>query len=71
LSLVVAGIRCSHTTAEPSEAWANRRENNPTYLPFRFIEHDGRMIVTRSVAEGPQAGDEVVKIDGVAAPTVL
>ncbi|MFN0133367.1 MAG: S41 family peptidase [Phycisphaerales bacterium] len=71
LSVALARIRCSHTKAEPSKAWADWRASTPSYLPFRFIEDEGRMIVTRSAAEGVGTGDEVVGIDGVAAREVL
>jgi hypothetical protein len=71
LSVALARIRCSHTKAEPSKAWADWRSSTPSYLPFRFIEDEGRMIVTRSAAEGMGAGDEVVSIDGIAARQML
>lgn len=71
LSVALARIRCSHTKAEPSKAWADWRSSTPSYLPFRFIEDEGRMIVTRSATEGVRTGDEVVSIDGVAARGVL
>jgi hypothetical protein len=58
LSVTLARIRCSHTKAEPSKAWADWRSSTPSYLPFRFIEDDGRMIVTRSAAEGLRPGDD-------------
>lgn len=71
LSLVLATLRCSHTKAEPSQGWSEWRANTPSYLPFRFVEHDGRMIVTKSACSGLQSGDEIVRIDGVSGRAVL
>jgi C-terminal processing protease CtpA/Prc len=71
LSVALARIRCSHTKAEPSKAWADWRSHAPSYLPFRFVEDEGRMIVTRSADAGLRPGDEIVRIDGVAARIVL
>jgi hypothetical protein len=71
LSVALARIRCSHTKAEPSKAWAEWRSSTPSYLPFRFIEDEGRMIVTRSAAEGVDTGDEVVSVAGIATREVL
>lgn len=71
LSLALADIRCSHTKAEPSKAWAEWRKQTPSYLPLRFIQHDHRMIVTRSAAPGLQPGDEIVRINALPAHQVL
>jgi hypothetical protein len=71
LSLALAGIRCSHTKAEPSKAWADWRKTTPSSLPLRFVENEGRMIVTRSAAQGIQPGDEIIRIDAVPTHLVL
>lgn len=71
LSTALAGVRCSHTKLEPSEAWAKWRAESATYLPVRFAVEDGRMMVSASMAEGVRAGDEIVAIDGRGAAEVL
>ncbi len=65
LSRVVAAIRCSHTKLELSPALSEGRERTPTYLPFRFVVLEGRMLV-EVAASGValQRGDEVRTIDG-------
>ncbi len=64
LSIVLAQIRCSHTKAEPSAAWSAWRENAPSYVPFRFVEEDGRMIVVDCAVDSIRPGEEIVRIDG-------
>lgn len=71
VSKVLAAIRCSHTKAEPSKAWTQWRKDTPTYLPLRFIEDEGRMIVTQSAVEGVRIGDEVVRVDGLSARSIV
>lgn len=71
LSTALAQLRCSHTKAEPSPGWVEWRKTQPTYLPFRFIVHDGRMIVTRPACAELTPGDEVVALHGIPAGVVL
>jgi len=71
LSHALSAIRCSHTKAEPSVRWTDWRASTPSYLPFRFVMDDGRMIVTKSAAAGVSRGDEIVRIDGLSARVLL
>lgn len=67
LSTVLAKIRCSHTKAEPSPAWAKWREEQATYWPFRVAWEGDRVVITASAADGVVAGDELVAVNGVPA----
>jgi C-terminal processing protease CtpA/Prc len=71
LSVTLAKVRCSHTKAEPSAGWTKWRNESATYLPFRFVVRDGRMIVVRSATPALRTGDEVLAINGVAAGVVM
>jgi C-terminal processing protease CtpA/Prc len=71
LSLVLAKIRCSHTKAEPSQAWQEWRKSQPTYLPFQFEGDGQRMLVGASATDDLKPGDEVIAIDGRSSVEVL
>ncbi len=67
LAAILGAIRCDHTKAELPQAWIDRREEDPVYLPFRFDVFDGRMYVDNPGDTGLTRGDEILAIDGVAA----
>lgn len=71
ISVLLAQIRCSHTKAEPSPAWAAWREKAPSYVPFRFVEEDGRMIVVDSAVDSIHPGEEIVRIDGTSTRALM
>ena len=67
ISLILAEIRCDHTKAELPAALEEARNEQPVYLPFRFIILDGRMIVEHAGATPLQRGEEILSLDGDAA----
>lgn len=71
LSIALAKLRCSHTRAEPSKAWEEWREKTPSYVPFRFVEDDGRLIITRSATDALRPGDEILALQGTASGVVM
>ncbi len=71
LSRILASIRCSHTKAEPSRAWAAWREASPTYLPARFLISDGRLLVRRSATPLLSPGDEILALGETSASALI
>ncbi len=62
---VLTEIRCDHTKAELPEILADRRREQPTYLPFQWTLIAGRGFITvASDGTGFQRGDEIIRIDG-------
>lgn len=73
IALMLATIHCDHTKAEMSDAMTAYRKVHPTHLPFRFKIIEGRMIVISNdgQAGAPQAGAEILRINGMPVPTLL
>ena len=74
LSALLAHIRCGHTYANffnQRDEVAERLFDRPTRLPFRFRWLGRRMIVTDGQQSGLPAGAEIIRINGVAASSIL
>lgn len=66
IALLLAEIRCDHTKAESTEAFASYRRDNPTHLPLRFDILEGRMIVVSNDGQpgAPPRGAEILTVNG-------
>ncbi|MEM9292767.1 MAG: S41 family peptidase [Acidobacteriota bacterium] len=72
LSQLLAKVGCDHTKAEVPRPLADARQQLPTYLPFRVLVDDQRLVVVSATEDsGLAAGDEILALAGVPTPKLL
>lgn len=65
-SLLIAGIRCTHTVIVPSANWADTLKKAHFYFPFQVYFFDGEPYLTfnRSPNQDIHPGDKLLSING-------